>query len=211
MELSLQTFMWLRDKGNLSSQFASPSTYNQGMMSVSTDGMQDIASGLPLVRVLHHYCCHRFDAPEELLPLTPTPASSSGKSLQRFVSLVAARTHNWEVVRKITCGALGYNIPVEQLEVVQKQGDALEALLIVKTIYDLVRAHRGKEKISQCKHKMLSDDTHVLEVKMLLENKSVAPSKKIKIVATASPTKATRSPLKRFQSPTKTSSKTSLK
>lgn len=211
MELSLQTFLWLRDKGGLSSQAAVPSQYNNGMMSVSHDGMQDIASGLPLVRVLHHYCCHRFDAPQELLPVVPTstvPQSSSkvvhAPQQQPYISLVAARTHNWQVVQKIVQSALDYEIPADQLDAVQRLGDALEALLIVKAIFDLVRTHRSKEKQAREQHKSLHNDAGAVEVKKLLESKSVAPSKQIKIASAAPPVKGRNSPPpKRYQSPLK--------
>jgi hypothetical protein len=209
MELSLQTFLWLRDKGGLSSQAGVPSQYNNGMMSVSPDGMQDIASGLPLVRVLHHYCCHRFDAPQELLPVFPTNIAASsnaakGTPQHPFVSLVAARTHNWRVVQTIVKSALDYEIPGDQLDAVQRLGDALEALLIVKVIYDLVRAHRGKEKQSRELHRTLQEDAGAAEVKRLLESKSVAPSKQIKIISTVPQSKGRNSPPpKRYQSPLK--------
>lgn len=213
MELSLQTFLWLRDKGGLSSQAATPSQFNPGMMSVSPDGMQDVASGLPLVRVLHHYCCHRFDAPQDLLPVVPTPpapertSSSTHKSQppQPYISLVAARTHNWQVVQKIVQSALDFTIPQDQLDAVQRLGDALEALLIVKSIFDLVKAHRGKEKQSREQHKNMREDPNAAEVKRLLENKSVLPSKQIKIAAALPPPVKGRNspPPKRYQSPLK--------
>lgn len=200
MELSLQTFLWLRDKGGLSSQCGTPSSLN-GMIVITAEGLQEITSGLPVVKVLHKYCCHRFEAPDSLRPLIPTIGSSTTTTAgdahhqKQHISVEAARHHNWNVVRAIVSQALGHDLPADQIVCIQKHADTLEALLVVKCIYDLVRRHRDQEQkqVKEQKRVLLVDPVPS-QVKKLLQEKSVAASKEVGPAVHSSGTSPTRQP-----------------
>lgn len=193
MELSVQTFLWLRDKGGLASSSGTPASA-PGTVIISAEGLQEISSGLPVVRVLHRYCCHRFETPESLLPMvfstTPLATAKSSSNME------VVRTHNWSVVSKIVLQALQFEVPEAQLDAIRKQGDALEALLVVKLIFELMRNHREKERETREQHKSLFLNESSNELRRLLESKSVGASKRMPHERKASPGRITEKPVK---------------
>ena len=114
MELSLPTFLWLRDLGCMETSHVIP-TRTKGMISVTPEGMNALQCGKSIVRLLHHYCCHRFETPETLLPLDGDSSS--------------AKRHNWAVISKILKDALDFELAWERRELIIS-GDGVEILVL---------------------------------------------------------------------------------
>jgi hypothetical protein len=129
MELSSTTFVWLRTVGCLGTTHVVPGR-TKGMIALTTDGVQQLVQGKSIVLMLHHYCCDRFDVPEQLQP--------NGEIT------IQGRRRNWSIVSKILADALDYELSWDRRELVI-QGDVVEVVVLLRQIQDLVQTLRVRD------------------------------------------------------------------
>ena len=121
MEISITNFLLLRDGGGIHSRNCQPSP-TKGMMLITSDGLSDVLQGAGVLRMLHHYCCRRFEVPKELLP-------QDGQTPE-------ARKHNWMTIADILRHHLSFQVGEEQLNAIVVDGDIAEALIIMRSALD---------------------------------------------------------------------------
>lgn len=142
MELAMPTFLWLRELGCVSTLHAVAGK-TKGMISLSSEGLNELQCGKGIIRLLRHYCCHRFDIPEALHP-------ADGDSLE-------AKRHNWSVISKILKDALDFDLTWERRELIIS-GDVVETVVLLKQVHELVKPHMVVDKKLKEKHRVMHDD-----------------------------------------------------
>uniref|UniRef100_A0A7S1L345 Uncharacterized protein n=1 Tax=Neobodo designis TaxID=312471 RepID=A0A7S1L345_NEODS len=148
MEISATTFTWMRDVGCMTTQHVTASR-TRGMLALTNAGVHSLLAGRNVVRLLHHYCCSRFDVPSSLVPDEgATPAE---------------KRHNWSIVGKILKDALEYELAWERRELIV-QGDIVEVVVLLKQIQDLVARHRAADRESQIKHRLMSESPAKVDI-----------------------------------------------
>jgi hypothetical protein len=148
MEVSATTFTWMRDVGCMTTQHVTASR-TRGMLALTNAGVHALLAGQSVVRLLHHYCCSRFDVPATLVP-------DSGET-------PAEKRHNWAIVGKILKDALEYDLAWERRELIV-QGDIVEVIVLLKQIQDLVARHRAADRENQIKHRLLAESPAKVDI-----------------------------------------------
>lgn len=148
MELSATTFTWMRDVGCMATSHVAASR-TKGMLSLTNLGVHALLGGQSIVRLLHHYCCYRFDTPQSL---QPEDGDSPG-----------AKRHNWAIISKILKDALEYELTWERRELIV-QGDIVEVIVLLKQIQDLVAKHRVHDKETMMRHRLLSEAPATVDI-----------------------------------------------
>ena len=132
-------------------------------MLITSDGLSDVLQGAGVLRMLHHYCCRRFEVPKELLP-------QDGQTPE-------ARKHNWMTIADILRHHLSFQVGEEQLNAIVVDGDIAEALIIMRSALDALRGHRQREKDVKRTHRELDENANLRHVKELLLAKSAEATK----------------------------------
>lgn len=176
----MPTFLWLRELGCVSTVHATAGQ-NKGMIALTADGLAELQRGKGIVRLLRHYCCHRFDIPAAL-------QAKDGDAID-------AKRHNWGVISKILKDALDFDLSWERRELIIS-GDVVETVVLLKQIHELVKPHMDLDKRLKEKHRTMHDDKHaVYQLGLLsrpLEASSAKPANANKDDGTPSPDRAWR-------------------
>ncbi len=162
MEISITNFLLLRDGGGIQSRHCLPSP-TKGMMTITSDGLSDVLQGAGVLRMLHHYCCRRFEVPKDLLPVDE--------------QTVEARKHNWSTIADILRHHLSLQVMESQVSAIAADGDIAEALIIMRSALDALRGHRQREKEVKRAHRQLDENPTLRSVKELLTTKSADTTK----------------------------------
>jgi hypothetical protein len=143
LELSVITFLFLRDCGALASTHGKPSPV-AGKVLLTEAGAAEISSGRSFLRCMRHYYLARQGADPYAVEVEESKSSPE------------MRARNWSVVARAFKELVGLDLPLDRLQQLVA-GDSVELILLLKQLQELTGPLRRKELEKKKEHKKLVD------------------------------------------------------